>query len=299
MAQITPIELPKPEPGAVSTETGEVYFIGNATTLITYAGLTVLTDPAFMHKGEFTPLGHGVYARREIEPACTPADLPPLDLILLSHYHGDHFDEVAARELDKQIPIVTTRHAVEQLAPLGFTNLHAIDTWEVQPISKGDVDLRVTAMPAQHAPDPIVHLLPPVMGSLVEFSRWGELLFRLYISGDTLLVDALRDIPRRYPEIDLGLFHVGGTTLLGVLITMSGEQGVQAVQIIHPHVAIPIHFNDYSVFLSGLDEFQAAARASLPTTKVRYLLQGDTYQFTVERGPMVTDQGEVSAGQQP
>jgi L-ascorbate metabolism protein UlaG (beta-lactamase superfamily) len=75
---------------------------------------------------------------------------------------------------------------------------------------------------------------------------------------------------------------------------------VQAVQLIHPCVAIPIHFNDYSVFLLGLDEFRASAtRASLPTTKVHYLQQGDSYQFTVERGPMVTDQGEVSAGQQP
>lgn len=51
-------------------------------------------------------LGHGIWARREVEPACQIADLPPIDLVVLSHYHGDHFDDVAARELDKTLPIV-------------------------------------------------------------------------------------------------------------------------------------------------------------------------------------------------
>ena len=49
---------------------GEVYFIGNATTMIRFGGLTILTDPAFLHKGEHVYLGHGIWARREVEPAC-------------------------------------------------------------------------------------------------------------------------------------------------------------------------------------------------------------------------------------
>jgi glyoxylase-like metal-dependent hydrolase (beta-lactamase superfamily II) len=92
-----------------STETadfghGDVYFIGNATTLIRFGGLTILTDPAFLHKGEHVYLGHGIWARRDVEPACQIADLPPIDLIVLSHYHGDHFDDVAAQKLDIRLP---------------------------------------------------------------------------------------------------------------------------------------------------------------------------------------------------
>ena len=41
---------------------GDVYFIGNATTLIRFGGLTILTDPAFLHKGEHVHLGHGIWA---------------------------------------------------------------------------------------------------------------------------------------------------------------------------------------------------------------------------------------------
>ena len=102
--------------GPADFDEGDVYFIGNATTLIRFGGLTILTDPAFLHKGEHVYLGHGIWARREVEPACQIADLPPIDLIVLSHYHGDHFDDVAAQELDKKLPIVSTADAVGKLS---------------------------------------------------------------------------------------------------------------------------------------------------------------------------------------
>ncbi len=72
-----------------------------------------------------------------MEPACQIADLPPIDLIILSHYHGDHFDDVAARELDKNLPIVSTADAVDKLSALGFERGHALDTWESLEVTQG------------------------------------------------------------------------------------------------------------------------------------------------------------------
>src|SRR3546814_1853301 len=51
---------------------------------------------------------------------------------------------------------------------------------------------------------------------------------RIYVSGDTLLHDQLHEIPRRYPDIDLALVHLGGTRILGILLTMDGEQGARS-----------------------------------------------------------------------
>ena len=65
-----------PEGTAADSDRGKIYFIGNATTLINFVGFTILTDPAFMHKGSHVDLGHGIWARREVEPACQVADLP-------------------------------------------------------------------------------------------------------------------------------------------------------------------------------------------------------------------------------
>lgn len=276
---MTSLELPGDGPADFAE--GDVYFIGNATTVIRFGGLTVLTDPAFLHKGEHVYLGHGIWARREVEPACQIADLPPIDLIVLSHYHGDHFDDVAARELDKTLPIVSTADAVDKLKALGFQNGHPLHTWESLEVRKGDATLTITAMPAKHATEEEVEeLLMPVNGHLLDFSRNGDQLYRLYITGDTMLVDSLQDIPRRYPDIDLGLIHTGGTTFLVTVVTMTGEQAVRAVEITKPRTAIPIHYNDFSVFLSGLDDFKKAAEASRAATKFVYLAHGDTYTFT-------------------
>jgi L-ascorbate metabolism protein UlaG (beta-lactamase superfamily) len=265
---------------AADFDQGEVYFIGNATTLIRFGGLTILTDPAFLHKGEHVYLGHGVWARREVEPACQIADLPPIDLVVLSHYHGDHFDDIAAQELDKNLPIVSTADAVEKLSGLGFEQGHALGTWESLVVHKGDATLTITAMPAKHATEEEVDgLLMPVNGHLLDFSRGSDHLYRLYITGDTMLVDSLEEIPRRYPDIDLGLVHTGGTTFLVTVVTMTGEQGVKAVEITKPKTAIPIHYNDFSVFLSGLDDFKKAAQTSTASTEFVYLAHGETYTF--------------------
>jgi L-ascorbate metabolism protein UlaG (beta-lactamase superfamily) len=249
--------------GTADFSQGDVYFIGNATTLIRFGGLTVLTDPAFLHKGEHVYLGHGIWARREVEPACQIADLPPIDLVVLSHYHGDHFDDV-----------------VGKLSSLGFEQGYPLDTWESLVVHKGDATLTITAMPAKHAIEEAVNeLLMPVNGHLLDFSRNGDQLYRLYITGDTMLVDNLEDIPRRYPDIDLGLIHAGGTTFLVTVVTMTGEQAVKAVEITKPRTAIPIHYNDFSVFLSGLDDFKKAAQTSTTSTKFVYLAHGETYTF--------------------
>jgi L-ascorbate metabolism protein UlaG (beta-lactamase superfamily) len=201
------LRLPAGEPADFSQ--GEVYFIANATTLIRFAGITILTDPAFMHKGAQTDLGHGICARREVEPACQVAELPPIDLVLLSHYHGDHFDDAAARDLDQDVPIISTADAVAKLGPLGFRDCHALDTWESHQVEKGPAYLDVTAMPPKHATDDAVAaLLMPVNGHMLEFGHGEQQLYRLYITGDTMLTDQMHDIPRSYPDIDPGL--VGG-----------------------------------------------------------------------------------------
>jgi L-ascorbate metabolism protein UlaG (beta-lactamase superfamily) len=265
-------------------DTGEVHFIGNATTLIRCAGFTILTDPAFLHKGGHVHLGHGIYARREVDPACQVADLPPLDLIVLSHYHADHFDDVAARDLDKSIPIVTTHHAVEQLRPLGFANGHPLDTWESQTVQKGDARLEVTAMPAEHTNNfELQGMLMPVNGSLLDFFTGDRHLYRLYISGDTMLHNRLYDIPQRYPEIDLGLLHAGGTTLFLTVVTMTGAQAVRCAEIVRPRTAIPIHYNDFSVFRSGLEDFKQSAAASSVPIEYHYLNHGERYEFTTSK----------------
>ncbi|BAY31558.1 hypothetical protein NIES2107_34170 [Nostoc carneum NIES-2107] len=264
-------------------ETGEIFFIGTATVLLRYAGFTILTDPNFLHKGEHVHLHYGIRSARKTNPAIEMTELPPLDLIVLSHMHEDHFDRVVEQKLDKNLPIITTPHAANKLKQKGFKATQALETWESLTVTKGNNSLRISAMPGRHGPGAINALLPPVMGSMLEFQNsTKETLYRLYITGDTLLYEELKEIPQKYPDIDLALLHLGGTKIFGILLTMDAMQGVQAIKIIAPHTAIPIHYNDYTVFKSPLEDFMQAVTAAGLETQVRYLNHGETYKFTVK-----------------
>jgi L-ascorbate metabolism protein UlaG (beta-lactamase superfamily) len=272
----------KPGSEAADIVKGSIFFIGNATVLIRYAGYTILTDPTFIHMHEQVSIGYGMHATRLTNPAMEIHQLPPLDLVVLSHFHGDHFDQVAERELDRSLPIVTTNEATKALRERGFANAHPLDTWSSITIDKADAALRITALPGRHGPPLSQLVLPEVMGSMLEFQSSPEkVLFRIYISGDTLIIDDLREIPRRYPDIDLGLLHLGGTRVLGIMVTMDGKQGVEAMQIVGPEIAIPIHYNDYDVFKSPLSDFQREIAVAGLDRRVHYLSHGQEYTFEV------------------
>jgi L-ascorbate metabolism protein UlaG (beta-lactamase superfamily) len=263
-------------------ERGSVFFVGTATVVIRYAGFTILTDPNFLHAGDHVHLGYGLTSTRKTNPAVEIDDLPPLDFVLLSHLHGDHFDRVAERKLNKATPLISTRHATRYLEKVGFTATHSLRTWEQIDLRKGDASLRLTAMPGTHGPGPLGAVLPPVMGSMLDFAdEEGGARLRMYISGDTLIHDRLREIPRRFPDVDLALLHLGGTKVLGIMVTMDAGQGMEAMRILDPRITIPIHYNDYEAFESPLEDFKRAVNEADLEDRVHYLSHGDTYEFEV------------------
>jgi len=238
-------------------------FVGTATTLLRCCGFTVLTDPNFLHQGQRAYLGYGLSSERLTEPALSVDQLPELDAVVLSHAHGDHWDREARRGLDRDLPVITTNHARRRLRAQGFSGAVGLDTWEVHQLRRGSATLTITALPGRHAPGPLRHLLPPVMGSMLEFRQDSgegpELVLRLYVTGDTLLFDGLGAIAARWPSIDVGVLHLGGTTLPGgLVVTMTGEAGADLVELVRPGTAVPVHLDDYGVFRSGLADFTAA-----------------------------------------
>jgi L-ascorbate metabolism protein UlaG (beta-lactamase superfamily) len=217
-----------------------VFFIGNATTVIECNGFAILTDPNFLHRGQRAYLGHGLSTKRRTEPALTVDRLPPLDAVVLSHMHGDHWDRVARRGL-----------------------------------------------PARHAPGPADLLLPPVMGSMLEFAdTGGHVLLRMHISGDTLMAKELAEIPSRFPDIDVGIVHLGGTKLLGLLlVTMDGRQGARWVNLIRPRMVVPIHYDDYEAFSSPLSDFRDHVERAGHDSRITYLDRGETFELRIAGRP--------------
>jgi hypothetical protein len=127
---------------------------------------------------------------------------------VLSHLHGDHFDQLVAEKIRKDLPIISTPHACDNLKPQGHAKLFPLQTWETISISKEGTDneMTITSMPGKHTliPDVItdiankidLHFIPPVMGSMVTFKTkipsGNTKEYNMYISGDTLYYDELK-----------------------------------------------------------------------------------------------------------
>jgi L-ascorbate metabolism protein UlaG (beta-lactamase superfamily) len=281
---VTALRLPAAAPAAVMDE-GSVQFIGTATVLVRYQGLTILTDPNFLHKGEHVHLGYGLTSQRLTNPAIDFDKLPPIDLVVLSHFHEDHFDKLVQQKLDKNIPIATTPGAAKALKELGFTRAVGLSSWDRLDVEKGAARLRITAVPGRHGKLGMQALLPDVMGSVFDFGPdVATPAYRMYVSGDTLIYDDLKAIPQRFPGVDLALLHLGGTRILGVFkVTMDAKDGVQLLQIVQPRHAIPIHYNDYDVFKSPLADFAREVKAAGWDDRVTYLAHGATYRFVLRQ----------------
>jgi L-ascorbate metabolism protein UlaG (beta-lactamase superfamily) len=251
-------------------------FVGTATTLLRLGPFTLQTDPNFLHRGQRAYLGKGLFSKRLTEPSLQPADLPSYDAVLLSHLHGDHFDRIARRELDRQPPVITTPEAADRLRSWGFSQAQGMQTWESTTFSSGQSSLRITSTPGQHAPGLAQPLLPPVMGSVLELQQPGEPSFRVYVTGDTLYRDWLREVTERHGRLDAMVIHLGGTRAFGILVTMDADQGGDLVQLLEPAVTVPVHHDDYTVFRSPLSDFRAAwQRRGLPG-ELRVVHRGET-----------------------
>ncbi|KAK4184675.1 putative metal-dependent hydrolase [Podospora australis] len=314
-----PVKTTKTHPTRPSSDPNAdkagIYFIGTATTILSWQGIKILTDPNFLHKGDHVHLGPGVTAERKTNPAVDIDHLPPLDCILLSHYHEDHFDRLVEDSLNRDFPIISTPDAKSCLTSSSkeepFRNVHALDFFEglTLPIVTGPTlsgkkpQIKVTGMPGEHVPpgplsvaNELLKAVPPTNGWLIELgysSESGstvneEVGYRIYISGDTLFIDELKQIPEYLhgEKIDLMLVHLGGTTIPGpkmplLMVTMDAKQGVQLLKLVDPDVTVPIHFDDYNVMLSPLEDFKKEISAAGLDERVVYLDRGDAYQFEV------------------
>jgi L-ascorbate metabolism protein UlaG (beta-lactamase superfamily) len=258
-----------------------VTFVGTATTLLRLGEFTLLTDPNFLHAGEAAYLGYGLWSRRRTQPALDIDELPDVDAVVLSHLHGDHFDRVAKARLPRALPIVTTPSAAGRLErSWRFRNAVGLRAWSRTEFTKGDQTVRVTAVPGQHGPAGVHLLLPETIGSVIDWEVRGERRLRLYQTGDTLCRPWLREIPERLPGIDVMLAHLGGTRVLGLLLTMDARQGADLIELIRPALTMPIHYDDYTVFRSPLGDFQAEVHRRQLGHLVRPIYRGETASLT-------------------
>jgi len=137
----------KPDPHSWSDSTLTVAWLGQSTVLINFFGTRILTDPVFSERiglnvaGLFT-LG----PRRLVYPALMIDELPPIDLLLLSHAHMDHLDIPSLEEFDRSIPVIMAKNSYDVIEDLEFKTVYELDWGKWTQLG----GLRIEALEVKH-----------------------------------------------------------------------------------------------------------------------------------------------------
>jgi N-acyl-phosphatidylethanolamine-hydrolysing phospholipase D len=162
---------------------GHATWIGRSTFLLRTGELTYLTDPVFSRRagpmGWFGP-------RRVHPPGIALEQLPPIDVVLLSHDHYDHWDAPTLRVLARRhdpLFVAPLRHA-DLLRHVGARRTVELDWWQTHAMAGAHIALT----PAQHSEQPNRPAAqPPAL---------GRLLYRCYNGGTHFLVRRRLWLPR-------------------------------------------------------------------------------------------------------
>ncbi len=232
--------------------------IAHASVLLDFGNAKVLTDPWFSEKLHYH---HGEPLAMSVE------QLPQLTAIVASHAHYDHFDiETMARYPHKAVPFFVGPDMAEAARAAGFTNVRELKPWEAVTVGP----LTITAAPASHKVPEITFLIQ-ANGSTV------------YFGGDSKLIPELRELPQRFPSIQLALLSVNGLRVLGEQVVMNAEQAAELAGLIGAEVAVPIHYrfkgswftDSFILSYDGTPErFLDAVKKMAPRTKAIVLEPG-------------------------
>ncbi|MFI9150257.1 MBL fold metallo-hydrolase [Streptomyces sp. NPDC053367] len=245
-----------------ATEQFPVRVIGGPTAVFEYGGLRFLTDPTFDGPGDYGRPGRPVLTKTAPATA-TPADLGPVDVVLLSHdEHADNLDD-SGRALLADVPLtLTTTGGGQRLGG----NATGLSDWETVELERpGGGGLTVTAVPAIHGPGPR-EATEPITGQVVGFVLTAEDLPTVYVSGDNASLDAVREIADRFAPVDTAVLFAGAPRFPvlfdGGTLVLDSAQAAEAARILDARRVVPVHHDSWAHFTEGREDLEAAFAAA-------------------------------------
>ncbi len=228
-----PFIFPKLKHGQVA-----ITWIGHASFLIQFNDLNVLVDPNFAN--------WLFWLKRLKRAGLKINDLPPIDLVLLTHAHFDHFHKPTLRKLSAT-KIGIMPWGVGSLAKkLGFARIVELDWWES--FSQGD--WKVTFTPSKHWGARTLYDSHRGYGGFV-LEHQGR---KIYHAGDSAYFDGFTEIGKRlHPEIALlpiGAYHPESFRK----VHMGPDEAVQAFKDLRAKVFVPMHYGTFKLSFEDMDE---------------------------------------------
>ena len=237
-------------------------WVGHSTLLLQLGRLNVLVDPVWSERA--SPVGFAG-PKRWVAPGVDLDALPPLDLVLLSHNHYDHFDEPTLKRIATRHPRARWHVPLglrEAATKLGASQVVEQDWWDERRVDHDEASLPETYVgctPAQH-----FSARGPFDRDETLWCGWTIRTpgHRVYFAGDTGWFPEFGAIARRFGPFDLAAIPVGAYEPRWFMrpVHMDAAEGVRAWEAIaaeqHGHACamLPIHWGTFKLTDEPMDE---------------------------------------------
>ena len=225
-----------------------VTWVGHATLLVQLDGMNILTDPQWSQRA--SPVSFAG-PKRVTPPALAFEDLPPVQVVVISHDHYDHLDVATVQRL-------AAAHRPRFLVPLGMkawfaelgiTEVEELDWWDARTVR----GVTFTCVPAQHFSQ----------RSFWDMNRrlWAGWTIagrdrRLFFAGDTAYFAGFKEIGARLGPFDLAAIPIGAY-LPPVIMKQVHTDPREALDVftdVQARAMIPIHWGTFDLADEPLDE---------------------------------------------
>ncbi|MGN7410777.1 MBL fold metallo-hydrolase [Sporosarcina sp. SAFN-010] len=220
-----------------------ITWIGHSTFLIQLAGLTIVTDPVWASRMGFS--------RRLEEPGLSLDEIPPVDIVLLSHSHYDHMDVPSLKKLKGTPAVLVPEGLGPKVRKLMQENRVYELSWWGQ-VRIGSVEFHF--VPAQHWTKRTL--------TDTNTSHWGGWIIQrymepstetlhkpesIYFAGDSGYFQGFREIGEKFSDITYALMPIGAYEPEWFMGTqhMTPEEAIQAFVDIGAEVFIPMHYGAF------------------------------------------------------
>ena len=229
------------------SKTPSVFWFGHSSYLIHCNGINILVDPVF--SGHASPFSWYLKAFKGSD-VYKPADMPPIDIMIITHNHYDHLDTGTIKALAP-----TTKQFIMPLGvskSLGKTGAlkkpyTEMDWWEsCSPLS----NIQLVCTPARHFSG---------RGLKRNGSLWASFVliideYSIFIGSDSGYDSHFTDIGKQYGTLDIAILECGQYNEAWRYIHSFPEELVTEGKDLQAKVIMPVHWGKFSLALHSWDE---------------------------------------------